>query len=362
MLFNFLNFTKIRVLAFVFLASTATFSLQALPEQITCEKITALARAAMIVWSSVNKTENPKLDFATNAVRCLNSMTRNYYGKDSVLSKEEQKAQLSFVASMIADIVKPEKLIDGKVTPKKQRTNARRAVLTMLALAESIPAILVAFRGLNHSRMELKTAINLSDLSAFAAVVHSIAATDDKYTKAVHASVLAMMLYSWTKGHVFAAAEASKDKEYGVSEVHPAPAENPSTSALFSREIFAQQEEQAIEREQCVDKVTQTYPMSDGFKEYGHVLQSDPSRMCTWIRVPALGSREFIQADCYRPVPDKTGWIRIERKACPVACAQTQTLLQVVDPSAAEEGWSVHPHAQKVYEMYMVSCIRAPRR
>jgi len=217
MLLNFLNFKKI--VKFVFLALPVT-GLQAWPEQQSYEKITALARSAMVVCSSVDKIENAKLDFATNAARCLNSMASNHRvksgennSKNIVVSKADQEAMLSFISGMVADVVKPEKFITGKVVPKKQRTNARRAMLTLLAFAESVPVIWEAFRVGNKNDACAKT---LRDVSAIAAVMHSIAATDDRYTKSVHASVLALMFYSLVKAAVL-------EKKSDVKENIPEP-------------------------------------------------------------------------------------------------------------------------------------------
>lgn len=203
----------IGLLIFSFSVAATSAVNASLPEQQTCQEITAIARSAMVVLSSVCKTENAKIDFAANLARCLNSVPNNYIAhtyKDTLKSQAAKTAQLSFLANMISDVIKPAELIDGKVAEKKERTKAKRVVLTLLALAESIPAIWAAF---GDGRSENKEK-NLLELSAFAAVVHSIAATEDKYTKVVNTCVLIMMFYYWSKDHV-AQAEKHMEKEHG---------------------------------------------------------------------------------------------------------------------------------------------------
>jgi len=199
---------KIKFLVFLLIIFIRTNSACALPLQQVCEEVTAVARSVMVVLNSLGKTENTKLNFVTNIVRCLNSIPGNHISlnnDDYLISCEERTAQVSFWINLVSDVIKPEKFIYGRVCSKEKRTNARRAILTLLALAESVPVIWSAFSDFE----DVKTPI-LRDISAFAAVINSLLSTDDKYSKISHTGVLAFMIYSCIKDQIFIEAEKSK--------------------------------------------------------------------------------------------------------------------------------------------------------
>lgn len=146
------------------------------------EFATVIARLVTTLGASLQETPSKKWNIAADVSRELNTLTGNYvYSRknNKTISQALSLAQLCYVGNVITALVaKPQEIA--------KRTRANRALLVTLALIES-----GAMFGVCCSA---KNANWFADIAALTSVIHSIASTQDKYSKMVDVAALILML------------------------------------------------------------------------------------------------------------------------------------------------------------------------